>query len=137
MGSKRSASRTPSFTRRVKRDILTGGREGTTSPMSKAAPLLLGRLRRLEFAVLYLGGAVGRDFDWTRFEKSVILLEADAKIESRGRNLRRSEVQVPHEGGTRREAERAPEDLRRPESGDGQSSPFAPGPPDQAEVDGD
>ncbi len=134
MARKRSASRTPAFTRKVKRDILTGGRDGTTSPMSKAATLLLGRLRRLEFAVIHLGGGMMK-FDFAQFERNVLSLEADAQIESRGRNLRGGAVQVPHEGGTGRQVERAAQNIRRSASGHGEPSPFAPGPPVQAEED--
>ncbi len=133
MARKRSASRKVPFTRSVSRDKITGGRgRGRHGNRVEAAPLLLGRLRRLEFAVLYLCGDA-REFDIAKFCKSVLSLEADAKIESRGRNVRGGEVQVPHEGGTKWKAPRASENLRRPESGDedGELSPFPPGEPDE------
>ncbi len=131
-----SASRRGPFTRSVKRDILTGGRDGTASEGGRNSSFarLLSRLRRLEFAMLYVMGERA-NFNVDSFRDSVLSLEADAAIESRGRNVRGSKVQVPHEGGASRQAARAPKNIRRPESRDGEPSPFAPGPPDPNEED--
>ncbi len=134
MARKRSASRSVPFTRSVNRDKLKGGRgrgrHGNRVDASFAG--FMRRLRRLEFALLHLLGHDSK-FDVDKFVESVIRLEADAKIESRGRNLRGGEVQVPHEGGTQWKAPRASKNLRRPESGDedGELSPFPPGEPDE------
>ncbi len=134
MGRPRSASRRANFTRRVIRAKIDGRVEGGTAKRSTGSPIpkLLGRLRRLEFAVLYALGERS-NFDVDSFKLSVLSLEADAQIQSRGRNLRRGEVQVPHEGGTGRKAARETEDIRRPASGDedGELSPFPPGEPDE------
>ncbi len=136
MGRKSSASRTVAFTRSVKRDKIPGrtrgGRHAKRVDASFAG--FLRRLRRLEFGVLHLAGEIPR-FDMDKFKQDVLSLEADAQIESRGRNVRRGEVQVSHEGRARRQAEGASQDIRRPESGDGESSPFAPGPPVHDEED--
>ncbi len=127
-----SASRTIPFTRRVKREKIPGRSEGGPTKSATSFARLLGRLRRLEFAVIYLGGN-RRDFQFDKFTEDVLSLEADAQIESRGGNLRRGEVQVPHEGGTAGKTPRAAENLRRSESGDedGELSPFPPGEPDE------
>ena len=133
-GNKRSASRNVPWTRSVPRGNIQGrtrgGRHGNRVDASFAG--FLRRLRRLEFAVLHLSGNAPR-FDMDKFARDVLSLEADAQIESRGRNVRGSEVQVPHERGTTGEASREAENLRRPESGDedGELSPFPPGEPDE------
>ncbi len=132
---KSSASRATPFTRSVKRDKLPGrprgGRHAERVDASFAG--FLRRLRRLEFGVLALMGHGPRDFDLDRFAQDVLSLEADAKKASRGRHVRGSEVQVPHEGDLDRKAARKAKNLRRPESGDedGESSPFPPGEPDE------
>ncbi len=131
---KRSASREVSFTRSIKRDRIKGrqreGRPARRATTSYAG--VLGRLRRLEFAVLALMG-VYRKFDLDQFAKDVLSLEADAQIESRGGHVRRGEVQVPYERGTSGQTPREAENLRRSESGDeeGELSPFPPGEPDE------
>ncbi len=132
--NKRSASRNVPWTRSVQRANIKGwtreGRHGNRVDASFAG--FLRRLRRLEFAVLHLSGNASR-FDLDQFVLDVLSLEADAQIESRGRNVRRGEVQVPHEGGTTGETPREAENLRRPEGGDedGEISPFPPGEPDE------
>ncbi len=134
MGRRASASRRAPFTRRVKAARIDGRTEGGSPKGSKKSSIsfLLSRLRRLEFAVLYLCGE-NRQFDLDRFVKDVLSLEADAKIESRGRNVRRGEIQVPHEGSTPGETAREAEDFRGLASGheDGDASPFSPGAPDE------
>ncbi len=132
---KQSASRATPLKRSFKRDNLPGrtrgGRHAERVDASFAG--FLRRLRRLEFGVLALMGHGPKDFDLDRFVESVLSLEADAKIESRGRNVRGGEVQVPHEGRAQRKTARKAKNLRRPESGneDGESSPFPPGDPDE------
>ncbi len=132
---KRSASRSTPFTRSVKRANLPGrprgGRHAQRVDASFAG--FLRRLRRLEFGVLALMGRGAKDFDLDRFYNDVISLEADAKIESRGGDVRGSEVQISHEGDLDRKASRKAKNLRRSESGDedGESSPFPPGEPDE------
>ncbi len=134
MGRRASASRRAPFTRRVKAARIDGRREGGSAKRSKTSSmsLFLGRLRRLEFAMLYVMGERSK-FDVDSFKDAVLLLEADAQIESRGRNVQRSEIQVPYEGGLEGEAARAAGDFRGLASGheDGDISPFPPGEPDE------
>ncbi len=133
MAKRKSASRVSgNSTKSVPRDILQGGRGRARRRRSRDHMVpLLRRLRRVEFALAFLGGKLDlKDFDFDEYCQSVISLEADAKIESRGRNLRGGEVQVPHEGGTVRQAARATKDFRRPTGrNESEASPFSPGPP--------
>ncbi len=132
MARKRSASRNVPWTRSVKRDKIGGGlREGRRSASSTSFARLLGRLRRLEFAMLYVMGERLK-FDVDSFKDAVLSLEADAQIESRGGDVRGSEVQVPHEGRVIRKAARAAKNIRRSASrNESEASPFPPGPPDE------
>ncbi len=132
--SKRSASKSVPWTRSIQRDKIPGrtrgGRHAERVDASFAG--FLRRLRRLELGVVAMV-RLDRKFDLERFCDDVLLLEADAVEKSRGRNVRGSEVQVPHEGGAKRKAARAAKNLRGPESGDedGEISPFPPGEPDE------
>jgi len=130
---KRSASKSVPWTRSVPRDKIKGRtREGRHAKRVDASFAgFLRRLRRLEFAVVALV-KLDRKFDFDRFVKDVLLLEADAVEISRGGNLRGGEVQVSHEGGASGQAARASQNLRGSESGnvDGEISPFPPGAPD-------
>ncbi len=130
---RRSASRNQGWTRSVKRDILTGGRgRGRRSRPSAALPLLLGRLRRLELAVLYLTGDAPK-FDLDSFRQAVLSLPSDAELEESWRSVRRGEVQVPQQRTTDREGEGAFEDAVGREGRNDGPPPFPPGPPDGPE----
>ncbi len=114
---RRSASRTSAWTRTVKRDTVKGGR-GRGPKVPPATPALFGRLRRLEFAMLYVLGEAPRNFDVDSFKEAVLTLEKDAKTEQSRYSDEGSAIPLPHQGTPDREAARAPGADWGPEGGE-------------------
>lgn len=105
-----SASANRRFTRSVKRVIVAGGRGGDRRSRSASIAGLLGRLRRLELAMLHITGhrefAASNKIDGldNMLEQMYNLVDVESPIPS-GAAVQGNAVPLPHEGPPDRETE--------------------------------
>lgn len=98
MARKRSASRTVSFTRSVKRDKIPGRTRGGPPKAGPDYVRLFKRLRRLELALVKSLSGKPKDFSLERFVDSVLQLKHDAALDESRSSDEGSAVPIPYEG---------------------------------------